>query len=148
MGRYIDWAAVAGRYPDAAKIAGAESVGSYWLPGVEAEVDARLSRRYTVPFSPPPPMVQDLCIDLTYCRMTVRQEETAPIYERAIALLDALVAGTMPLLTGSGTSLGGTSSSYAWSTNSYRSSFGPDDPEKWSTSQAALDDAAAGREND
>lgn len=143
MGRYIDWQDLANRYADAAKYAGAEAVHSAWLFGVEAEIDARLSVRYTVPFSPAPDLVRDLCIDLLYARMTARQEGSEVIYDRVMETIKDMVAGTItlpgiaPLATGA-----------AWASNSYRTAFGPDDPINWSRSAAELDDATSERLGD
>lgn len=144
MGRYIDWSNLTNRYTDAAKIAGAEAVHSAWLFGVEAEVDARLSLRYTVPFSPAPDLVKDLCTDLLYARMTARQEGSQVIYERVMDLFKEIIAGTVtiPGVTPSA----GSKSTFA--SNSYRSAFGTDDPVNWSRSQSELDDQAAERMGD
>lgn len=145
MGRYIDWSLLVGRYPDAAKMGGAEAVHSAWLYGVEAEIDARLGARYTVPFSPAPDLVKDLCVDLLYARMTARQDGSEVIYERVMDTLKAMVAGTITL-PGVDPAAGGAGSTFV--SNSYRSAFGPDDPINWSRSAAEQDDAADGRRHD
>jgi phage gp36-like protein len=144
MGRYITWDLMANRYPDAAKVTGAENVSSAWLYGVEAEVDARLSPRYTVPFSTVPDIVRDLCVDLLYARMMARQEGSQVIYERVIGLIGEIVAGTIAIPGVSPTTTGGRS----FASNSYRSAFGPDDPLNWSRSQTQVDDAIAERLGD
>lgn len=144
MGRYIDWQDLANRYTDAAKMGGAEAVHSAWLFGVEAEIDARLSIRYTVPFSPAPDLVRDLCIDLLYARMTARQEGSEVIYERVMDTIKEMVAGTLPLPGVAPLPLGGA----AWASNSYRTAFGPDDPINWSRSADQLADAVNERMGD
>lgn len=144
MGRYIDWSYVSNRYPDAAKIGGAEAVHSAWLFGVEAEVDARLSVRYTVPFSPAPDLVKDLCTDLLYARMTARQEGSQVIYERVMDLFKEIIAGTVTIP--GVTPTGRNSSTFA--SNSYRSAFGTDDSVNWSRSLSEMDDQAADRLGD
>ena len=148
MGRYIDWTHIVNRYPDAARIAGANDVGSSFIAGAEAEVDAALAARYTVPFTPAPPLVQSVVTDLAYCKMTIRQPESKPLQEQTQKLLDALVAGTLLLVdeTGVVVQAGGPVRTFA--TNSYRSAFGPDDPLNWSPSQSADDDAQAVRDYD
>lgn len=144
MGRYIDWQHLTNRYPDAAKMAGAETVHSGWLFGVEAEVDARLSIRYTVPFSPAPDLVKDLCVDLLYARMTARQEGSEVIYERVMGLFKEIIAGTI-VLPGVDP-VGGNGRTFA--SNSYRTAFGTDDPANWSRSAAELTDQAFERQWD
>lgn len=144
MGRYINWPDVTNRYADAAKIAGAETVNSAWLFGAEAEIDARLAFRYTVPFSPAPDIVRDLCIDLLYARMTFRQEGSDKLYERVLDTIKEIVAGTLPIPGAEPASRAG----YAWASNSYRSVFGPDAPEEWSPSAGAIEDAALDRLGD
>jgi len=151
MSRYIQWVDVVGRYPAAAQIAGNTNVGSYWLPGAESEVDARLAGRYAVPFSTAPALVQDLCIDLTYCKMTAGQASSTEIYERYLERVTEIVAGTMLLTGADGTIIPSRSvsnPSLAWSSNSYRSSFGPDAPENWSPSLSAEIDAESERDYD
>lgn len=148
MGRYISWDSVANRYSDAAHAGGAADVGSSFIAGAEAEVEARLAARYTVPFSSTPPLVADVCIDLAYVRMTARQKESEPIYERAMALLKDMVNGTIPLVDASGVLLDQGSATRTFASNSYRSAFGPDDPLNWSPSQSAIDDAQDTRDYD
>lgn len=141
MSRYIDWASITNRYPDAARIAGANDIGSSFIAGAEAEVDARLAVRYTIPFSPAPPLVQSIATDLAYCKMTIRQPETKPLLEQTEKLLDALVAGTLLLVDENGGVVQSGGPTRTLSTNSYRSAFGPDDPLNWSPSQSADEDA-------
>lgn len=144
MGRYIDWTLVANRYPDAAKITGAEVVNSAWLFGAEAEIDARLAPRYTVPFSPAPDLVKDLCADLLYAKMTSRQEGSKIIYDRVLATIKEIIAGTLTI-PGALPSAEGIIST---ASNSYRSAFGVDDPVNWSRSQSQIDDTQRERDWD
>lgn len=148
MGRYIGWDSVANRYPDAAVIAGANEVSSSFIAAAEAEVDARLAVRYTVPFSPAPPLVQSIVTDLAYCKMTIRQPEAEPLREQVKELLAELVAGTLLLVDADGAVLQAGGATLTYATNSYRSAFGPDDPLNWSPSQSAADDAQDARDND
>lgn len=126
MGRYIDWGEVTGRYKDAVGLGDSTGMGSYWLTHAEAEVDGRVAPRYTVPFSPAPMQIKDLCIDLTYWKMTVgkanKKELKAYIDER----FNGILAGTI-LLTNSLGPLQGQAND-AWFENSYHTSFGPDSP--------------------
>jgi hypothetical protein len=137
MGRYIDWEEIAGRYPDVARIAGATGTGSYWLGYAESEVDARLAVRFTTPFSPAPDVVRDLCIDLTYYKMTMRQKNSEVIREDIEARFEALVNGTMALPT----SYTVVADTLMWSEESqsgYHTAFGPDDPLNWIPSSAHM----------
>jgi hypothetical protein len=144
MGRYIDWGEVAGRYPKVAQIAGDTSLGSYWLQYAEYEIDGYLAQRYTTPFTPENQIVNDLCIDLTYYKMTMAQETSKPLWEYIKYRLDAIIAGTMVLVdVPPSTALG----AVAWSEGAgYSTSFGPDDPVNWAVSSEWMQDVADSRE--
>ena len=148
MGQFIVWADVVGRYPDAAKVGGAEAVSSSWIAGAEAEIAARLAARYSLPFASTPPLVQDLCIDLTYCKMTARQDSSDKIYERYLKTIAEVVAGTIVLVDATGAVIDAGAAALAWASNTYRTAFGPDTAENWSPSDAALDAAVDERQYD
>lgn len=138
MGRYIDWADVTGRYPDAAKIAGAEAIGSYWLNYAEAEVDARLAPRFTTPFSSAPDMVKDVAIDLTYYRLTMRQKGAEVIKGYVDERINGMISGTLYL-----TSSFALENTTAWSEQAktgYHSAFGFDNEIYWRNSSSFLID--------
>lgn len=126
MGRYIDWSEVTGRYKDAASIGDSTGMGSYWLIHAEGEVDARVAARYSVPFSPAPIMIKDLCIDLTYWKMTVGKANKKELKNYLDERFKGILAGTI-ILTNSVGPLQGEPNA-AWSENSYHTSFGPDSP--------------------
>lgn len=128
---YATWDMVAGRYPDAAKIYGADGVGSYWLDHAAAEIDARLALRYTVPFTPTPLLIQDLCVDLTYWKMTMRQKSSEALGAYIENRLDALATGSMSLVM-SGAVLPSIADMPYSNTEQFGSSFGVDDPLNWS----------------
>jgi phage gp36-like protein len=118
-------------------MSGAEAVASYWLGYAEAEVDARLAVKYTVPFSPAPPLVKDLAIDLTYFRMTIRQKGSELIKEFIDERFAGLIGGTITLTDSSGAAMGGIST--AWSEqdkSGYHTTFGPDSELNWTVSSA------------
>lgn len=147
MGRYIDWADVTGRYADVAKMTGAEAVSSYWLGYAESELDARLACKYTVPFSPAPPLVKDLAIDLTYYRMTIRQKGSELIKEFIDERLTGLIAGTITLTDSSGIAVS-ESATAAWSEqdkSGYHTAFGPDSELNWRVSSAWVQDVQGER---
>lgn len=141
--RYIDWADVVNRYSDVARIGGAESVSSSHLQFAEAEVDARLSVLYTVPFTPAPPLVKDLCIDLTYWRMTMRQKGSEVIKKYIDERIEGLIGGTIVLTDAAGAVLPQNQESLAWSEQNqtgYHTAFGPDYELNWMPSSAYIAD--------
>lgn len=95
--RYIDWSDVANKYMSAAKIAGAAESRGPFLESAEAEVEAWLSQRYTVPFSPAPAMVKDLCVDLAYYKMSIMQEGSDKLAQYVEKRLKMLVDGEISL---------------------------------------------------
>lgn len=148
MGRYIDWSDVANRYADVARISGAEAVGSSWLSYAEAELDARLGTLYTVPFSPAPPLVRDLAIDMTYYRMTMRQKGSDLIKEFIDERLNGLIGGTITLTDSSGSVIDPSGEGLAWNEQNkagYHTVFGPDNELKWIPSSAYIEDVEAER---
>jgi phage gp36-like protein len=140
MGRYVAWTDIAGRYPDAVKRAGDSVMGSYWLDKAEYEIDAFLAPKYTVPFTPAHPVVQDLCMDLTYYKMIIQQGEKADgIWKYIDFRIKAILNGTM-LLTTSGTVIA-SQSGVSWSeAEGHHTSFGPDDPVEWAISSQWMQD--------
>jgi len=127
MGRYIVWEDVVNRYPDAAKLGGAETVNSSWICGAEAELDARLSARYTTPLttSPAPDLVRDLCVDLTYYKANIRSKGVKALGEYIDSRFTMLINGTMAL------PVDVTVTTVSEAGGSYASAFGRDDPIHW-----------------
>lgn len=81
----------------------------------QAFVDAKLGARYAIPFSPVPPLVETIVTDLATYRLLTqrvftqeRMNESAwpDAFARGVGLLDALAAGSMSLVSGSGTVIG------------------------------------------
>lgn len=144
MGRYIDWSHVTGRYPTVANRADSTGTGSYFLEMAEYEVDGRLAPLYTVPFSPAPLVVKDLCIDLIYYKMNILQESVEPLKTSLDERFEAILNGTL-LLTNSAGSLLTTPPNGAWISNSYHSMFGPDSPANWSVDSNWIQDAVDAR---
>lgn len=132
MGRYIDWAAVVDRYKTIAATTGETDIENSYLLQAEDEVDARLAVRYTVPFTPVPGVVADLCTDLTYYKIKLGSEHADKVWEYLERRFAAITSGTL-LLTVSGTvvpTVFGADGSF--NTDPYRSSFGPDSAPNWS----------------
>lgn len=143
MGRYITWADVTGRYTDFSKGPDAGVANVSYIPQAEAEVDARLAVKYSVPFSPAPYLVQDLCIDLAYYKAAIRQESSKLIKEYIDARFEALINGTM-VLTNSAGAVAATGN-FAWASNSYHSSVGMDGDVNWVVDSQAIYDIQSAR---
>lgn len=146
MSVYIDWSDVANRYADAAKIAGgSEAMKSNWINGAEAEIDARLALRYTVPFSPVPVLIKDIAADLAYWRMVMNREKPPmQLIASVNSRLGGLADGTL-VLTISGTLTGYTDQMWS-TTKDFPSAVGVDDPVKWKVSSAWQAANEAGRD--
>lgn len=148
MGRYVDWSDVTNVYPSLAKDKGAE-VGARFIADAEGEVDARLAPRYAVPFVPGssnvPQIVRTLSIDLAFYRCDWRQKGMKDMKEYIDERFEALLAGSMSLVTSGGAIA--TSDVRAWTDRTNRSSFGVDAPENWSVSadwQTSQEDERSG----
>lgn len=140
MGRYINWDDVVGRYPDAAKIAGASAVGSNWLGYVESELDARIGVKYTVPFTPVPAQIADLAIDMVYYRMNIRAKGIDSVKKFIDGRLAGILNGTIVLMGVDGV-VQMSDKAVSWSEQNqpgYHTAFGPDDVEFWTPSSAYL----------
>lgn len=129
MGRYIVWTDVTNRYPDFAKGPDATLAEAAFVPQAEAEVDGRLAPKYSVPFSPAPYLIKDLCVDLAYYKATIKQESSKLIYENLEARFKAIIDGTLLLTTSAG--VVGATGNQAWASNSYHSAFGLDNEVNW-----------------
>lgn len=139
MGRYINWADVTGRYNDFAKGPDASVAAASFIPQAEAEVDGRLAPKYTVPFSPAPYLVQDLCIDLAYYKAAMGTERAKLVGESLEKRFKAIIDGTLLLTTSAGTIVA--EGATAWVSNSYHSSFGPDSEVNWRVDSNWINDA-------
>lgn len=129
MGRYIDWADVTGRYQDFANAADSTRAEGYFIPYAEAVVDGRLAVKYTVPFSPAPYIVKDLCIDLAYYKATLRQDGSKAIGDSIEERFKSILNGELILTTSDGVL--STTGNQAWVSNTYHTSFGPDSEVLW-----------------
>lgn len=138
MGRYIDWADVTGRYPDFAKGPDSTVAEAAFVPQAEAEVDARLAPKYTVPFSPAPYLIKDLCVDLAYYKATIKQESSKPIKEYIDDRFKAIIDGTLVLTNSDG--IVAQTGNLAWASNSYHTSVGPDSEVNWRISSQWIQD--------
>jgi len=101
MGSYADWGDVAGRYPTIEARGGSTEIEESFIQGAEAEINAYLATAYSLPFPAPiPPLIRDLTIDLTYCKMAVgKMEDREKICNRVTSLLEKLRDGDITLTT-------------------------------------------------
>jgi hypothetical protein len=109
----IDWSDVNRRYPETLKVADATQADSSWVPFAIAELHARLSPGFTVPFSDNNLTAKDLAIDLTFAKVYRFKdvEKADAVMTYVGAQIDMLLAGNMEMLTTSGdvlASVGGT----------------------------------------
>ena len=104
MTRYIDWEDVVDKYADVARVGGASETREPYMDAAEDEIDGWLSPRYTVPFTPCPGIVKDLCVDIAYYKMTIRQKGADVVWTYIEKRLKAILDGTLTLVV-SGTPL-------------------------------------------
>lgn len=106
----IDWSDITRRYPETAKFAEATQVDSSWVPFAIAELHARLSPGFTVPFSDNNMTAKDLAIDLTYAKMyrfkDVEKADSVMTYVGA--QIDMLLVGRLQMITTSAGTLAAT----------------------------------------
>lgn len=76
-----------------------EVVVSAACEDASAEIDARLAKRYRVPFSTSTRLLRALCCDIARYRLLDDRphEQASTRYEAAIALLDSIAAGDVTL---------------------------------------------------
>lgn len=130
-GRYITWDDVVNRFSSFATAAGAMKAASHHLAYAEAEVDAMLGAKFSVPFSNNNLTVKDLVIDLVYLRSIRNNFDLyRPMRAEINSKFAALLSGKMVMITASGDSLRYTGVS-AWSNNQdYHPTFSPYLPEE------------------
>lgn len=143
MGRYINWDDVQNTYPDWGKTVSANSVGNLWIPRAEDYVDGRLAAAgYTVPFSPTPGLVRDLCIDVAYWKLAFASEKGEKLGKILEQTFEAIAAGDIVITNSAGSMF----SERAWSTHEdYPTQFGVDNPVNWEVSSAWAEDQQEAR---
>lgn len=142
--KYVDFTFLTARYPDVARIAGAETIIPAWVEPAEAEIEGRLATKYVVPFtsSPAPAMVKDLVADLAYYRMNIKQKWAKDFGADVERRLQAIINGTLTLPGAESTG-----ADTAWcSGTGMASAFGMDDPIKWRVSSNWQDAYPADRD--
>lgn len=87
----------------------AETIGA-----TQAEINGRLAGRYTVPFGAVPPLIEAITLDLSVHSLLSKRIFTQDrpnattwltAWARSFETLDQLAAGSIPLVSGSGTSM-------------------------------------------
>jgi phage gp36-like protein len=118
-----------------------------YLPQCESEINGALASQYTVPFSPVPPMISDLCVDLIYIKMKIMEKSIEPLKNYYTERIKALQSGAIVLVDSSGTVTEPTGNS-TYIDEQYHSAFGPDDPINWQPDSDTLEDAEDTRDDD
>ena len=97
----IDWSDVNRRYPETLKIADATQADSSWVPFAIAELHARLSPGFTVPFSTNNMTAKDLAIDLTFAKVYRFKdiEKADAVMTYVGAQIDMLLGGRLQMIT-------------------------------------------------
>lgn len=150
MGRYIAWSDVTARYARLTTLANSSAaLQDSFIQGAESEVDGRLARAFTPPFSDNNATVKDLAIDVTFLKTGVLNAEE---YERMLTRIDKrferLINGTEVMATTSGDLLAG-DVAQAWSnTQDFHPAFGYLEPQEQGFDQDQLEDEASDREYD
>ena len=144
---YTTWDTLVSKYPGlASKNANSPEVALSFLPGAQAEIDGRLCSKYAVPFSPVPDLIKDLCTDLIYAKITIRDQKLSkPVmdyYEKRMVMLEK---GTLQIVVDG---VANDLSNGASVDKSYHSVFGMDDPIKWQPDTDSLNDLEDARNDD
>jgi phage gp36-like protein len=130
MGNYANWDDVTARYPKAATKVDADEMQESYIAGAEAIMNGYLAKQFTTPVTGEPPLLEDICVDLTYCKIAFNQDKGVPkLKEAAMQLLKDICAGAILLTDADGaevTSVG----QAAWSSDEdyhrTHSDLGPD----------------------
>ena len=103
----INWKDVNDRYPETLKLADATQADSSWVPFAIAELHARLSPGFTVPFSDNNMTAKDLAIDLTFAKLYRFKdvEKADAVLTYVGAQIDMLLDGKQKMITSSGDTL-------------------------------------------
>ena len=144
----ITWKDVNDRYPETAKIADATQADSAHVAYAVAEIEGRLSPRFTVPFSLNNLTARDLAIDATAARLyRYRDTEKAESIENHLAeRIAALLTGAADMITADGTVIDAGIADLIYSTTeNYHPVFGMSPPELSVVNSAQIIDEEADR---
>jgi len=112
-----------------------------FINAAESIVNAKVSKAYTVPVTPAPPLLETLTVDLTVYRLLslrffTQEQMNRSVwpdrFKESLAILNDIGAGKVPLLTGSGTVIESDKGAAAMSSSTlnYQQTFTEDDPER------------------
>jgi len=129
MGDYADWDDVAARYPKVSTKVDAIEMQDSYIAGAEGIMNAYLAKQFTTPITGEPPLLEDICVDLTYCKIAFNQDKGIPVLKSsAMQLLKDIVAGEI-LLTDAAGAVVAAAGGVAWSSegtyNKTHSDLGP-----------------------
>ena len=103
MGNYANWDDVTARYPKVETKVDAEEMQDSYIAGVEGIMDSFLAKQFTTPVTGEPPLLEDICVDLTYCKIAFNQDKGVPkLKESAMGLLKMLSTGEILLIDSAG----------------------------------------------
>ena len=126
MGRYIEWDDVIDRYPALNSLGGSDEVSPAYIDYAEADIDARLAKSFTTPFSNNNMTVRDLTIDDVYYRAgRFKFEDAIAVHSAYLESIGALIDGKATMITNCGDLISASRAIGIYSsTQSYHSSFG------------------------
>lgn len=133
MGRYCSYAEIQARFRQVSQVYSSNGlVDSQYIYHAENELDSRLGKFFTVPFSSDNMTAKDLAIDMSYAKV-IRYTDTKThkaIMDEVGKRIDDLIVGNAAMITSSGDTMFSSASisGQAWSnTMSYSPIFGMDD---------------------
>jgi len=132
VSKYINWADLTARYPNASDVGGASAINSSYIVFAEAQVEGALSSSYTVPFSSNNLTVKDLVIDLTYGKVISFKDlkKSKAVMDSVEHRIKMLRSGAMSMVTDNGDVLSSSGQGSIWSsTDKYSPSFDMNDAE-------------------
>lgn len=132
MSFYFNWEDLIGKYRKVSQDWDASYANSNWIPAACAELDGYLGAAYTVPFTPVPPIVKDLAIDLCYYKMTWTDEKAGDLKDYIDSRIEQIINKTLTIQS-SGSTIANAPQVFL-TTSGYPSSFGMDAAERWRVS--------------
>lgn len=94
MGRYVNYADVVNRYPMIGKSGGEDQITSDFIRYAEFELEEKLGKKFSIPFSSNNMTAKDLSIDLTYLKF-MRTTGNDFDFETLQASVNSRIAGLL-----------------------------------------------------
>lgn len=148
MSRYIKWDDVVNRYRKISDFEGAVEVGSTYITYAEADIESKLSPKFSIPFASDNITAKDLCIDAVYMKaiMFSDPKKSKIVGDSIDKRVKALLDGSAQMILEDGEVLGQDVVS-AWSeTENYAPTFGAGDITDMQVSSARLYDEENARD--